>query len=101
MRSRYLLPAFVMIENSTAFPSRSTRVPFCWRKPSAWSRFIAAAGSYVCGFSFELNQNLFVGEIGPIAGVARDENAIRQRSARLMASDIARRNAVDLNQVFL
>src|ERR1051326_9337090 len=101
MRSRALLPELVMIENTPAFPSRSFSSPFSIRKPSACSAFSAASGEYAAGFNLALNQNLLAGEIGPAAGCACPRNTTRARSARLMASEIARRKEADRNQFFL
>ena len=52
MRSRALLPALVMIENTTALPSLSFSVPFSRRKPSDCSAFNAASGRI--GFGLQL-----------------------------------------------
>src|SRR5579863_1605226 len=101
MRSRYLLPALVMIENTTALPEESFSTPFSKRNPSPCSDLSAFSGEYASGFKLELNQNLLAGEIGPVAGCACPRNTTRLRSSRLIAAEIARRKAVERNQFFL
>src|SRR5437667_330231 len=51
--------------------------------------------------SEELNQKWFAGETGPKAGWACPPKTMRDKSARLMAMEIALRNSVVRNQVFL
>src|SRR5215469_6906917 len=101
MRSRYLLPEFVMMEKTTSFPSMSLRVPFSRWKPSFCSTCSAASGEHVSGFSFELNQNLFAGETGPTAGCACPRKTTRAKSPRLIVCEIALRNAAERNHFFL
>src|SRR5579863_143649 len=101
MRSRYLLPALVIIENTTGLPEESLSTPFSRRNPWLCRSFIAFSGEYASGFKLALNQNLFAGEIGPAAGCACPRKTMRLRSWRLMAEEIARRKAVERNQFFL
>src|SRR5215469_4971250 len=101
MRSRYLLPEFVMMEKTTALPSLSFKTPFSRRKPSDWSDFRAESAEYGVGFSLSSNQNLLAGETGPSAGWAWPRNTIFAMSSRLMASDMARRKLGERNQFFL
>src|ERR1700722_6419007 len=101
MRSRDLLPALVMIENTTALPSLSLSVPFSKRNPSDWSAFRATSGTYGCGFRLVLNQNLLAGENGPTAGWACPRKTTRLKSSRLIAPEIARRKLAERNQFFL
>ena len=101
MRSRYLFPEFVMIENTTSFPPRSFNPPFSSRKPSACSAFSDASGLYTAGFNLLLNQNLLAEENGPTAGCACPRNTTLLRSSRLIACEMARRKAADRNQFFL
>src|SRR5215469_4886841 len=101
MRSRYLLPEFVMIEKITSSPSLSFKTPFSKRKPSDWSDFKAASAEYGMGFSLSSNQNLLAGETGPSAGFACPRNTIFAMSSRLIASERARRKFAERNQFFL
>src|SRR6266536_3626494 len=101
MRSRYLFPELVMMENTTGFPSLSFNAPFSSRKPSTWRAFNAASGEYAVGFSLALNQNWFAGDTGPTAACACPRNTTRARSWRLIAAEIARRKLAERNQIFL
>src|SRR5215813_14705364 len=101
MRSRYLLPEFVMIEKTTSLPSLSFKTPFSKRKPSAWSDFRAASAEYGMDLSLLSNQNLLAGETGPSAGFAWPRNTIFAMSSRLIASEMARRKFAERNQAFL
>ena len=47
------------------------------------------------------NQNLLAGETGPMADCACPRNTMRARSARLIASEMARRKFAERNQFFL
>src|SRR5215831_7747912 len=53
------------------------------------------------GLSLASNQNLLAGEMGPIAACACPRNTRRAISSRLIAWEIARRNADERNQAFL
>ena len=60
-----------MIENSTAFPRGSFKIsPSRWN-PAVASNRLAAAGSNGSGLSAVLNHNLFAGDTGPAADLAR------------------------------
>src|SRR5882672_2650461 len=98
IRSRDLLPALVTMENSTALPSLSRKVSFCNVNPPACSRWSAAWVEYDSALRWLLNQNLFAGETGPTPGWACPLNTTRLRSARLIASETARRKLVERNQ---
>src|SRR6478609_515419 len=101
MLSRARLPALVAMENSTALPALSRKVSPSSRKPSSCSLCNALDVSYGCGLRLLLNQNLLLGEMMPMAGTAWPRKTIRARSPRLMASEIARRKFVEVNQAFL
>src|SRR5258707_11582592 len=99
--SRDLFPELVMTANSTRFPEASRRVEPSRRKPAWESKRSAPAESY-CGMgSAELNQKWFAGETGPKAECACPPKTMRDKSARLMAIEMALRNSVERNQVFL
>src|SRR5207253_9013248 len=99
--SRDLFPELVMTVNSTRFPEESRSMLPSRRKP-AWARRRSAAAESYCGMgSEELNQKWFAGETGPKAGWACPPKTMRDKSARLMAMEIALRNSVVRNQVFL
>src|SRR5690242_18362458 len=99
--SRDLFPALVMSVNSTRFPVESSNALFSRRNPALASRRRAPAESYLGIGSEELNQNWFAGETGPNAGWAWPPKTIRDKSARLMAMEMALRNSVVRNQFFL
>src|SRR5260370_21231013 len=99
--SRDLFPELVMTVNSTRFPEESRRVSPSSRKPDRASRRRAPAESYCGTGSEELNQKWFAGETGPKAGCACPPKTMRDKSARLMAIEMALRNSVDRHQVFL
>ena len=75
----------------------SRRVSPSFRNPSRRKRRAAEAGSCLAGCRFSLNQNWFAGDVIDTAGVPRPRNAMRQRSSRFIASEIADRNARDAN----
>src|SRR6266436_10218328 len=99
--SRDLFPELVMTVNSTRFPEESRSVsPSRW-KP-AWASTRSAAAESYCGIgSEELNQKWFAGETGPKAGRACPPKTMRDKSARLMAMEMALRNSVVRYQFFL
>src|SRR5712692_6084731 len=99
--SRDLFPALVMTVNSTPLSEESRKVPLSSRNPACARRRSAPAESYLGTRSEELNQNWFAGETGPKAGCAWPPKTIRHKSARLMAMEIALRNSVARNQLFL
>src|SRR5258708_24709297 len=95
--SRDLFPELVMTANSTRFPEESRRVPPSSRKPAWASRRSAPAESYFEMGSEELNQKWFAGETGPKAGCACPLKTMRDKSARLIAMEMAVRNSVERN----
>src|SRR5437868_12655255 len=99
--SRDLFPELVMTVNSTRFPEESRNVP-PWSRKRAWASKRSAPAESYCGMgSEELNQKWFAGETGPKAGWACPPKTMRDKSARLMAMEIALRNSVERNQAFL
>src|SRR5213594_4292487 len=99
--SRDLFPELVMTVNSTRFPEESRRVEPSNRKPAWERRRSAPAESYGGTGRAELNQKWFAGETGPKAGWACPAKTIRDKSARLIAIEMALRNSVERNQAFL
>src|SRR6266581_1809567 len=99
--SRDLFPELVMTVNSTWFPEESRSVPPSTRKPAWASRRSAPAESYCGTGSEELNQKWFAGETGPKAGCACPLKTMRDKSARLIAMEMALRNSVERNHDFL
>src|SRR6266851_417576 len=99
--SRDLFPELVMTVNSTRLPEESRRVLPARRKPAWARRRSAPPKSYRGTGSEELNQKWLAGETGPKAGCACPPKTMRDKSARLMAMEMALRNSVERNQVFL
>src|SRR5207302_1746070 len=103
--SRDLFPELVMTVNSTRFPEESRSVLPSRRKPACASRRSAAADSY-CGTGSEaVNEKWYAVETVPKAGRSRPPKTTRDRSARMIAVDVAialniESNGIEIGQRF-